>query len=148
MRDADLLLVWANDPMTRKAGFHPEPIAAETHEQWLASRVRSGSDRLYIGLEGTVPVGQVRLDASPEGHVEIGISVAPGARGRGIGQRLLSAALDAGREDPRLHVERYVARIRPENAASIALFTGLGFRPAGTTTISGQDVLIYELPLG
>jgi UDP-2,4-diacetamido-2,4,6-trideoxy-beta-L-altropyranose hydrolase len=145
--DGPLLLEWANDPVTRAAGFQPEPIAAGDHERWLTERLRSTSGRLLIGLDGALPVGQIRLDRHRDGRVEIGISVAAEARGRGLGRALLRLALDEARRDAGLQPLAFIARIRPDNATSIALFSGAGFRRIGTTEVRGQPCLVYEAPV-
>jgi len=146
--DAERLLAWANDPVTRAAGFQPSPIDQRTHGLWLEERLASPTTRLFVGLDGDEPVGQVRLAADPDGRVEVGISVAPEARGRGIGRSLLDAGLAAGLADPDLHIEDFVARIRPDNAASLALFVGAGFRLAGTDEVGGFACLVYERAAG
>jgi RimJ/RimL family protein N-acetyltransferase len=99
---------------------------------------------LLIGIAGDTPVGQVRLDRHADGRVEVGIAVAPEARGRGIGATLLALALDEARRDAALGPKAFIARIRPDNAASIALFAGAGFRRIGTTEVRGFPCLVYE----
>ena len=146
--DADRLLDWANDPVTRATGFYPATIDAATHARWLEERLSSPSSRLYVGLEDGRQVGMVRLDAEADGRVEVCISVAPDSRGRGIGRALLEAGLAAGHADPDLDVAVFVARIRPENAASISLFAGAGFEAAGTDTVAGTPCLVYERVAG
>ncbi len=148
--DAERLLAWANDAVTRAAGFHPSPIDAATHERWLGERLASPLSRLFIGLDGDRPVGQLRLEADPdaEGRVEVGIAVAPDARGRGVGRALLEAGLTAGMDDPDLPVAIFVARIRSDNAVSLALFGGAGFRLAGTEDVAGGSCLVYERSVG
>jgi RimJ/RimL family protein N-acetyltransferase len=142
--DEPLLLTWANDPATRAAGFAPDPIAPDAHRAWLAARLRSATTRLLVGMMGDTPIGQVRLDPWPGGRVEVGISVAPEARGQGFGRRLLRAAMDAARGDTSLGATGFTARIRPENTASIALFAGAGFRPTGELEMNGLRCLLYE----
>ena len=146
--DADLLLAWANDPVTRAAGSHPSPIDPASHRRWLADHLASTASRLLVGLDDDRPIGQVRLDADDEGRVEVGIAVAAETRGRGIGRALLAAGLAAGLADPDLAVEVFVARIRPDNAASIALFMGAGFHAAGTDEEAGVPYLVYERAAG
>ena len=145
--DADLLLAWANDPVTRAASFHPAPIDAATHAEWLGGRLRSPTTRLFIGLEDDVPVGQVRLEADADGRVEVAISVAPAARRRGHGQALLAAALDTGKADADLGARVFVARIRPDNRPSIALFARGGFhRAAADQVCDDVPCVVYERP--
>jgi RimJ/RimL family protein N-acetyltransferase len=146
--DEALLLGWANDPTTRAAGFRPAPIRADEHRRWLATRLGSRTARLYIGMRGDDPVGQVRLERDDDGRVEVSISVAPEVRGAGIGRALLAAALEAGRRDATLRPTAFVARIRPGNAASIALFAGADFRQVATIEVEGLTCLVYELEDG
>ena len=145
-RDGDLLLAWANDPATRAQSFQPDLIDAATHERWLANRVASASSRLLIGLEGSTPIGQVRFDRSPDGAVEVGISVAAQARNRGLGSGLLAAGLAAARLDGSLGVRTFVARIRLDNDVSAALFRGAGFRLVEASVCDGIPCLVFELP--
>jgi RimJ/RimL family protein N-acetyltransferase len=127
--DADLLLEWANDPETRAASFHVERIVPEEHQRWLGARLASPSTVLWIGELDGRPIGQVRLELDPDGVAEVGISVAPAARGTGLGGRLLQTALtEAGRN---LSISAFVARVRPSNARSLALFAAAGFVDAG-----------------
>lgn len=142
--DEALLLAWANDPATRAAGFRPEPISRDDHHRWLAERLRTMSGRLLVGMVGDLPAGQIRLDRSADGRVEIGIAVAPEARGQGVGHELLRLAIDEARREVGLRPSGFLARIRPDNAASIALFTGAGFTQTGEMTIGGRRCLLYE----
>jgi RimJ/RimL family protein N-acetyltransferase len=143
--DAALLLTWANDPDTRAASFHPERIAPDEHAAWMTRSLTLPTRRLFIGMLGDDPIGQVRLDANAAGQAEVGISIAPERRGQGLGAGLLATAVEAGRRDPGLAVERFVARVRVGNEASIRLFEGAGFVLRGTDTCHGVPCMIYEL---
>jgi RimJ/RimL family protein N-acetyltransferase len=143
--DGELLLAWANDPATRAQSFQPDRIDAATHERWLDERLRSPSSRLFIGLEGTAPIGQVRFDRVSDGAVEVSISVGARARNRGLGRALLSAGLEAARRDGSLGVQTFVARIRPDNKASAALFRGAGFRVVEQSICNGIPCLVLDL---
>jgi RimJ/RimL family protein N-acetyltransferase len=143
--DAALLLDWANDPDTRAASFHPERIEATEHAAWLAQSLTLPTRRLFIGMLEGEPIGQVRLDVARAGEAEVGISVARERRGQGLGSRLLAAGLDAGRRDPALGVERFVARVRVGNQPSIRLFETAGFARRETGTCEGLPCLVYEL---
>ena len=57
---------------------------------------------------------------------------------------MLAVALEAARRDAELAPTAFVARIRPGNAASIALFRAAGFRPYATTEIRGSPCLVYR----
>ena len=57
-----------------------------------------------------------------------GVYVTPAARGRGLGQALLVAVVQAGRE---AGLEQLQLSVVPENAAAMAVYAGLGFRLYG-----------------
>jgi spore coat polysaccharide biosynthesis protein SpsF len=143
MDDADLLLTWANDPTTRSAGFHPDAIDPATHRAWLAARLASSVTRLFIGNDSDDPIGQVRFEHDEDGLVEVGVSVAPDARGRGHGRALVETGVAAVLADAGERVRGFVARIRPDNAASIALFEAAGFRAHGPDTVAGVGCMRY-----
>ena len=146
MRDADLLLAWANDPTTRAQSFQPDRIEAATHERWLDERLRSPSSRLLIGLEGPPRSGRFDSIATRTGAVEVGISVAAHARNRGLGRALLAAGLAAARRDGSLGVRTFVARVRLDNDVSAALFRGAGFRLVEESVCNAIPCLVFELP--
>jgi ribosomal protein S18 acetylase RimI-like enzyme len=73
----------------------------------------------------------------------VSISVAPEARGRGLGGALLELGL--AEAIPELHPRGFRARVRATNTASLRLFRAAGFRDAET---SGAEPEILELVLG
>lgn len=121
-QDADRLLDWRNDPGTRRWSVSREPVAPEVHRRWLAGALATRA--LLIAEERGVPVGVVRFDPGEPGEAEVSITVAPGARGRGLARPVLEAAHD---EAPGV---RLLARIHRDNTASRRLFTAAGYRPA------------------
>ncbi|HEY5058987.1 MAG TPA: GNAT family N-acetyltransferase [Gaiellaceae bacterium] len=78
---------------------------------------------------------------------EDSIYVAAGARGRGVGRTLLGALIERAEADGFWTIETGVF---PENAASVALHLGCGFRIVGTRDRLGEldgvwrDVLFLE----
>ena len=71
--------------------------------------------------------------------------MAPERRGQAFGAGLLAAAAAVGRADANLGVERFVARVRAENAVSIKLFERAGFSIRERTECEGFPCLVYEL---
>ncbi len=93
--DADRLLAWRNDPAVRAASHSTGPVEAAGHRRWL-ERILADADRqLFIAEEDGVPVGSVRADADSGagGGKLLSWTVAPEARGRGVGKRMLAALL-------------------------------------------------------
>jgi RimJ/RimL family protein N-acetyltransferase len=144
--DADRLLAWANEPVTRAASFRPGRIAPDEHARWLAERLASPVSRLLIGSIGTAPIGLVRFERGADGVAEIGITVDRDARGRGLGGALLAAGLASVRAEPAFGVTSFVARVRVGNDASIRMFERAGFRGRGVTSCHGVPCLVLDLP--
>ena len=143
--DAALLFAWVNDPTTRANSFSPEQIGWSTHLAWLDDRLGSSGSRLYIGSLEDEPIGQVRFDLEPDGDVEVGITVAPQMRGRGVGRVLLEAGLAAVvAEGFGLAV---VARVRSDNPVSVSLFRAAGFDLAGESACAGMPCLVFRRSL-
>jgi len=122
--DRDLILLWANEPATRAASFHPAIIDLAVHERWFAARLASPDGRIWIGEMDGRPIGQVRV-IRIAGRGEISISLAAEVRGRGLARPLLTAALAETERD--LGLRTFVAAVRHGNAASLALFRGADF---------------------
>ena len=83
------------------------------------------------------------------GELEIlNIAVAPAWRRKGLGSRLLGAALQAARK---MDMHRAVLEVRVGNAPAIALYERTGFLPVGRRpgyyADTGEDALIYALDL-
>lgn len=137
--DAKILWEWANDPDTRKNSFSDHPIPWEEHKAWLGQKLSSKDSLLLIFFLKKEPVGQVRFDRR-ESEAVVDISVAPDFRRKGVGARILTAAVrEAKLLWPGVSV---VALAKNENQASKKLFSKSGFasKPA-----SLEGVTRFEL---
>ncbi len=140
--DAELLLEWANDPATRAASLTPRSITPPEHDVWLDRTLANPLQRLWIGIVGGRPIGQVRIEAEAATGV-VSIAVAPAARGRGMSGPLLGAALAAARTE--MDLAGFRALVRAGNVASRRLFERAGFEEAGHRSApDGGVVLVLE----
>lgn len=146
--DAGLLLAWRNDPVTRNMSFEQDEITLAEHERWLRSKLADSTCDIWIGEVDGVPVGQVRLDADGEADAVVSISVAPGARGRGLGRALLLAGLARRTTDGRL----VRAHVLSANEASLRLFRSCGFaeveRHGDRVTLAHRPPVASRRPVG
>lgn len=145
--DERRILDWANDPVTRAAGFSPEPIAAEVHHAWFERRLADpGLGRIWIGLEDGRPIGVVRIEPAADGPLVVSIALDPAERGHGRSGPLLDAGLAAARAV--LPGATFRAWIRPDNRPSLALFDRAGFRPPAVRPRepagAGPDAVVVE----
>ena len=86
MSDAELLFQWRNDPLTCAMSRSSDPASWDAHISWLTGRLARSEPHIYIA-ETSTPVGTFRLDGD-----EISYTVAPEARGKGIGLAMLCGA--------------------------------------------------------
>jgi UDP-2,4-diacetamido-2,4,6-trideoxy-beta-L-altropyranose hydrolase len=126
LEDEALLLRWANDPSTRANAFSPEPIPAASHRVWFQKRLRNPDGcRLYI-IETTdgIALGQVRFER--QDHTwKVDYSLAQVFRGRGLGRRILEAALLKLRGD--MPGASVTGQVKCGNHPSRKVFESLGF---------------------
>ena len=90
--DASVVYAWTNDPASVAASFRGHPVAWLEHRAWFTARLRSLEHRWFIGEQGGLPVGLVRLDWSGASRA-LGFMVDPSQRRRGLAPRLIAAAL-------------------------------------------------------
>ena len=138
--DSEDLLAWHNDPLTRSNSRSGEPVTHEAHAAWM-SRVEADANRqVWIALEGDAKIGTTSAVLHEDGSVEISVTVAPDARGRGLAAPLIGEAVQ--------EVEvlwpgaRIRAEIKPNNTASRKAFEACGFEQVADR----EDLLDYELP--
>jgi RimJ/RimL family protein N-acetyltransferase len=141
--DADLLLEWANDPLTRGNSFNSAPISREEHLRWLQSVIHHDERLVFIATIDSEQIGQVQFTRIGM-EAEIGVSVAPAARGRSLGASLILAGVRAARaawgEDAPI-----VARIKAANSASRRSFRVAGFLESAASRAADDPV---EMRLG
>lgn len=123
--DAQLLFAWANESEVRAQSFQEAPIAWETHCAWLAGVLAEPTARLYIMLEDTEPVGQVRLQQQPSGAWRISYSIERSHRGQGYGKAILALLENKLCEDQADLV--LAGEVKLGNVASQKVFESLGY---------------------
>ncbi len=124
LSDADLLLAWRNDPLTRVNSHNSVLITREAHIAWLEASLQLPTRRIWIAEQHGTPVGSIRADKTDE-HWLLSWAVAPEHRGHGVGCGMLIAAL--GRIDGPVRAE-----IKADNSASRRIASAAGLRHTGT----------------
>lgn len=122
--DCARVWTWRNDPDTRRVSFDQAPIPFDTHEAWFRASLGRPDRRLYVILVEGSDGGTARLDVAG-GEAEVSINLAPECRGRGIGPAALERLADTAFGE--LGLGRLVARIKVDNAVSLAAFEQAGF---------------------
>jgi UDP-2,4-diacetamido-2,4,6-trideoxy-beta-L-altropyranose hydrolase len=140
--DVLLLWQWANDPVTRRNSFVPEPISWTVHKPWYAEKIASPDTRFWILEYLHVPVGQIRYHRTDVHTARINFSVAPAYRGRSFGTQLLRLTPDlAGQE---LGVRAVEGITFVENRASNHAFLKAGFEVIEEKSIAGHACFVFR----
>jgi phosphinothricin acetyltransferase len=139
MADAEAIRAIYNDAVVNTtAVFDYAPREPQAQRDWLQMKAEQNLPVLVATDAGAVvgfsSYGQFRPWPAFLYTVENAIYIAPDRRGRGIGQRLLLALIDAATKNGRRSM---VAAITAENAASLHLHEKLGFARTGLIRDSG-----------
>ena len=139
--DCRMLWEWANDPEVVAASFSSGPIPWEAHVPWFRANLSDPCAILYTATYVIdEPVGQVRFQQAGL-RATISIGLAKGFRGRGLGRTLLFLACERLFRESK--VEAIDAYVKPDNEASIGLFSNSGFRRLGTESVRNQPAIHF-----
>jgi len=137
MADSKLLMDWRNDPETIKASHNSKAVTIKKHFEWLKNTIKNPDKQLFIAwkISGIIgnkygdigdvlqPVGTIRSDYHLEENCyELSWTVAPKARGQGIGKQMVSTLAK------RMADKNIRAEIKPENVASIKIAEAAGMK--------------------
>jgi RimJ/RimL family protein N-acetyltransferase len=141
--DVRFLFDLANEPTVRQAGFHNDPISWETHVDWVRRHTQSPASLLLCGEHHELGrCASIRFHQRADHDWEIGVAVSPASRGNGIARSVVKGGIRMLR---RMHPDsRVLAVVKPENDASIALFSALQFRKTASQNMEGG--ITFELP--
>jgi UDP-2,4-diacetamido-2,4,6-trideoxy-beta-L-altropyranose hydrolase len=132
---------WAIGPEVVGASFSSGPIPWEAHVPWFRANLSDPCAILYTATYVIdEPVGQVRFQQAGL-RATISIGLAKGFRGRGLGRTLLFLACERLFRESK--VEAIDAYVKPDNEASIGLFSNSGFRRLGTESVGNQPAIHF-----
>jgi RimJ/RimL family protein N-acetyltransferase len=94
----------------------------------MAERLRGPEAASFVAVSGGAIVGHIGMTVRRPGLLELGMMVAAGRRGQGIGGALLSAALAWARGTPAYKI---TLEVFPDNTAARALYRKFGFVEEG-----------------
>lgn len=128
-----------------------ETLAAAQQSDWDERTVTGASlaDRAaFMALSGARAIGMVFVNCGAEAEPAFlgGMWIEPAFRRRGVGQRLVQAALDFLKRAGQRRVSLWVTS---GHASVFAFYSSLGFRQTGATSRlrPGSELVIHELLL-
>ena len=123
--DLEFLFALANDKNVRRSAFSEALITKDEHFHWFHQKLSDGTKILILETDCGVPLGQLRLDRVDGLTCKLDYSLAPYARGFGLGVRLISSGLShlfsIG------HTNRVIALVKTDNLASKKTLERCGF---------------------
>jgi len=138
--DCQLVWQWSNDSRNRAASFTSNHIPWIEHFKWFTSKLKDPSCLFFMVLhtDSGIPIGQVRYEISCQ-EATISLSIAESFRGQGYGCPIILQSCHALKQ--RSSVRLVNAYIKPDNSASIKVFSKSGFRCVGEQEIKTQKAL-------
>lgn len=127
------------------------PIDRARMEKGFLAMVDDPEEGVFVAEADGRIVGQLGIGRKRDGHAELGMLVADGWRGRGVGSALMDAAIDWARAHD---VHKVALEVWPHNEAAIALYRKFGFEEEGYLKAhyrrrNGElwDVVVMGLPI-
>ncbi|MCZ2392879.1 MAG: GNAT family N-acetyltransferase [Chitinophagales bacterium] len=142
LNDWDFTFQWANDTLTRENSFSSEAIPLETHKKWWTSKISSESSYYYIFEIKDKEVGVVRFDKNEDNGYDIGITINPEERGKGLSSIILKKGCSVFFEEKETTIKAY---IKERNIASIRSFTKAGFTFVDKVIINKENSLLFQI---
>jgi L-amino acid N-acyltransferase YncA len=130
--DCEQVWSWSYAPELRSRTKRALAVAFAEHARWFTRRLTDGCEPIWVIAEHGVPVGMIRLDTSATGLSQITITLATGARGRGIGRAAVAAACRVWRRP-------IVAELFADDLAGRACFEACDFH----SVVEADGLLTY-----
>lgn len=134
--DADMVLAWRNDKITRD-NSRRKAFVTKPASEWLEAFAKEQPTRvMYIALYEEEPVGLVYADEAQDGLYEISYIVSPDWRGKGLGILMVKSFVSRY-----LRGKQLKAFIFEGNTPSEKIALAIGLRAVGHS-LSGNRVLV------
>ena len=128
--DIVFLLDLRNDVVVGQSAFNADPVDLETHRRWFNKKIVDKNAIILIIEDNDNRIGQIRFDIDKKSNVaEADIAIMPAYRRKGYGVKTLKIGCKYAFE--KLHIEKIIAHIKPENEISIKTFAKAGFLNCG-----------------
>jgi RimJ/RimL family protein N-acetyltransferase len=107
------------------------PVDVERRRRRMAEDIEGEDAVILVAEAAGQVVGELGLHLARYGVAELGMAVAAGWRGRGVGSALLAEAVERARK---AGAHKLALQVWPHNAAAIALYERFGFQREGYLT--------------
>jgi len=136
VEDAELLLDWHNDPVTRAFSTTQEKTTLQEHTVWLNHAVNL--KHFYIAQVNRKDIGVIRATPGKTNEYTLSWTIAPEERGKGYGREMLPQMTNTLPDQALL-----IAYIMHTNIASIKIAKSTGFKLV--ESFSGEHLCMFEM---
>ena len=133
--DCELFFNWANEAETRLNAVNTGLILWNDHIAWFSKRIHSSETKLYVLINGNIPVGQVRIEKEQE-HYVITYSIDKQFRRQGFGKEAIGLLLKLQPD------KSFKAVVNIENDPSVKIFEKYGFVKSSFFTANEKKFVI------
>ena len=132
-KDAEILFNWRKDFYTQKNSFSENDIIWEEHELWLKRKLQDPNCFMFICMLQGSAIGKLQIDVVD--HIgNIGFVVAPEARKKGYGAKIIGLAAKAVQKE----VDILIGLVKSNNIASQKCLLKNNY-----TCFTGGDTYVY-----
>jgi ribosomal protein S18 acetylase RimI-like enzyme len=107
------------------------PVDVDRRRRRMVEDIEREDAVVLVAEVAGEPVGELGLHLAGYGVADLGMAVAAGWRGRGVGSTLLAEAIDRARA---AGAHKVALQVWPHNSAAIALYERFGFQREGYLT--------------
>ncbi|HEV8649497.1 MAG TPA: GNAT family N-acetyltransferase [Actinomycetes bacterium] len=104
------------------------PVDRDQRRARMAAMLERADVAMFVAEAGGRAVGQLGIELARYGVADLGMLVAEGWRGRGVGSALMEAAIGWARD---AGAHKIALQVWPHNQAGIALYEKFGFEREG-----------------
>lgn len=141
-RKIDLLPLFelANDNVVRQNAFNSSKIAFEEHKKWFNAKLSNKNCKYYVYTDNRTNklISAIHLDFENNAWT-ISIDVSKEFRSMGLGKKFLKWVILKNKN------KKFIAYVKIQNTASIALFASFGFKRSKDIEIKNQICACFSL---
>ena len=124
--DCEEILIWRNDPLTRKSFFNSDLVKKSEHSKWFANVQESNNSLIVILTLSQERIGMVRYDSAVKSTL-VSINTNPMKRGMGNSSQILVHS-EVFLKNNIYFFPLLVANILKDNELSIKVFKRAGYQ--------------------
>ena len=126
IKDEELILRWANDPVVRKGSFNHSIISKNEHHNWFVNKLEDANVLMWIFEFNQKPSGLVRFEKNSEKEAIISYQLTKSARGKKLAAEMLKLSIKKLKKI--WGNIKILAFTLPKNLASIKSLEKAGFK--------------------